>query len=263
MELDKLNEELDKRLGSVQKDIIRNINNVMNNTGMFVAQVPDEVNKLLESASFKAKGIFSWYAKGLYKQVGEIQKDFSQYGTTKNIIENVRVKEILNQIGITEEGGLKEKGFLEKISRLTEFKMPIQDLMLRELTSNNTVKMRIENIIKEMESGVSGKIVGNIKTLTHDASWQMSRSIRNEASVIYGYNYFIYAGTEIDTTREFCKPLINNVYHRSDIQYLPKDLPYFQENYKFEKHCGGWGCRHILKWIPDSIGIKLRKNGQI
>ncbi|MBQ7388047.1 MAG: hypothetical protein IJW01_01540 [Paludibacteraceae bacterium] len=84
--------------------------------------------------------------------------------------------------------------------------------------------------------------------------------------------WFMYTGSNIETTREFCQHLTEKKYiHRSEIPtiltgkiddhqceiYDKTGLPYGMiegttpEN--FQVNCGGWNCRHQLVPVADAV----------
>lgn len=84
--------------------------------------------------------------------------------------------------------------------------------------------------------------------------------------------WFMYTGSNIETTREFCQHLSEKKYiHRSEIPtiltgkiddhqcaiYDKTGLPYGMiegttpEN--FQVNCGGWNCRHQLVPVADAV----------
>jgi hypothetical protein len=71
------------------------------------------------------------------------------------------------------------------------------------------------------------------------------------------FNYAIYEGGLIETSREFCEKHNGKVYSRAEIadfditEARPPGYDPFTD-------LGGFGCRHHLNWIPDVVAFALR-----
>ena len=95
-------------------------------------------------------------------------------------------------------------------------------------------------------------------------------------------NAFFYQGTEIKTTRDFCKVRKGKVITREEALtwgtssdelggYTNKAQGQFNgknANYNPLVDIGGHNCRHHLDWIPNELAVQLRsdlviRNGQL
>jgi hypothetical protein len=76
-----------------------------------------------------------------------------------------------------------------------------------------------------------------------------NRTAKNEKANIAGVFYYEYMGLIRETSRKFCKSMINTTLHIDEInKYTAAEVgPAFIEPCII--YCGGWNCRH--DWEPD------------
>jgi len=68
--------------------------------------------------------------------------------------------------------------------------------------------------------------------------------------------YFVYAGSIMEKTRDFCAERNNRVFHVNDVSSFPNNLSYFPPNYNFFIDRGGYNCRHKIRYISNQLGAK-------
>jgi hypothetical protein len=82
----------------------------------------------------------------------------------------------------------------------------------------------------------------------------------NEIRKDLGFKYAIYEGGEIETTRNFCEQRNRKVFSEQEINSW-RDLSWQGKNtigYNPIFDCGGYNCRHKLRWIGTELALKLR-----
>ena len=95
------------------------------------------------------------------------------------------------------------------------------------------------------------------RNFTYDLYSQIDRATAKTYADDLGFEFAIYEGGLIETSREFCKDHNGNVYHKSEIEdFDPKVAK--QPDYNPFTDLGGYGCRHHLNWIPTSLALAMR-----
>jgi hypothetical protein len=264
-ELDKRALALDSKLSTlIEKNIFTKLElGEQDNVAMTQRniQLIAEGQQLILVYAQNNQAFFKFYAKGLT----EIVKSSESYFSTLTSAEAVKLTErattsILNKIGLTPTGSIIEGGFIHKQSAMPYAQQRMTDFILKNAGVGVSYQDLLNNWQNEMGGQVEGFTSRYVKTELHDITMRFARSINNVRAVVLGLNYFVYARTEIDTTREFCQERIGKVFHRKDVESFPTDLSYFPPNYDFYEDLGGYNCRHILRWLSNIQGAKLYEN---
>lgn len=128
---------------------------------------------------------------------------------------------------------------------------------------NNESYVEALRSIQELVVGndeVDGKIQQYAKQIAHDQFALADRAYTSAASESIDAEWFLYSGSAIQSTREFCRVRHNHYYYYKEIEgwaNLNWDGKMEETNeqniYEF---AGGWNCRHSI--IPVSIAIVPR-----
>ena len=112
----------------------------------------------------------------------------------------------------------------------------------------------------EKDFGDKGIISTQFNRWTYDIYSQYDRVAANEMRKSLGLKYAIYEGGEIETTREFCEERNRKVFSEEEIlswsELTWKGKPDIGYNPIID--CGGYNCRHKLRWISTELALKLR-----
>jgi len=94
---------------------------------------------------------------------------------------------------------------------------------------------------------------------TGDIYNQYQRAGGNEIRKELGLKYAMYEGGLIETSRKFCEDKNGEVFTEQEIQaWADEDWPGKNEGYVPELDCGGYNCRHRLRWISKELAEELR-----
>lgn len=162
-------------------------------------------------------------------------------------------------IGLDENGGVQKNGYLDTIINNNEVKNQIKDLTVKAIISQqgyNETKRALRDLV--LGSGEkAGAMERYYRNYIYDTFSKVDRLTGDIYADGLGFNFAIYEGGVIKTTRRFCREKNGNVYHRSEIaEFNPQKAK--QPNYDPFTDLGGYGCRHHLNWIPDSVAKALR-----
>lgn len=99
------------------------------------------------------------------------------------------------------------------------------------------------------------------RNFTYDLYSQIDRATAKSYADDLKFEFATYEGGIIKTSREFCKERNGKVFHKSEIiKFDP--LKAKQPNYNPFTDLGGYGCRHHLNWIPNSLAIAMRPDAK-
>lgn len=166
--------------------------------------------------------------------------------------------QISEWLGI-DKGKLKPNGYLDTLIKDANVKKQVKDLTLKNVVTKNGIaetKKNLEALIKG-----SGKDLGAFEKYlggyVYDTISVTDRIIGLEYADSKGYNFAIYEGGLIGTSREFCIKRNGKVFHRTEIAKF-NPITARPHNYNPFVDLGGYRCRHHLNWISDSLAIRLR-----
>lgn len=162
-------------------------------------------------------------------------------------------------LGLTERGALEANGYLDTLIKDTTVKNLIKDFSLRTVIGQQgwmESKRQLGEILtgnKEKE----GAMKRYYRNYVYDTYSKVDRSTAEIFADKLKLNFAIYAGGLIKTSRSFCKARNGKVFHKSEIlKFDPKVAK--PPNYNPFTDLGGYGCRHHLNYIPDSVALILR-----
>ncbi len=117
-----------------------------------------------------------------------------------------------------------------------------------------------------------GAIVASARTTANDLVSIYQRTATKTASDAVGAEFYLYQGSEIDTTRPFCAARAGKYWHKreiegwADLQWDGK-IPETNATSIFSL-LGGYNCRHVLvpvsrRQVPDGDLRRMREAGYI
>lgn len=187
-------------------------------------------------------------------------------------IKNKVLENLKGWLGLDKSGKVNPNGYLDTIIGNTEFKNYIKNVSMKAVygqqgwfdTKNNFAEFMGANASREElqeKDKVAGKFAQYFRNYTYDMYSQIDRATAITYADDLGFEFAIYEGGLIKTSREFCKDHNGKVYHKSEIaDFKPeKAIP---PNYNPFTDLGGYGCRHHLNWIPTALAIALRPDAK-
>ena len=219
-----------------------------------------EAQKLIEIYASQQGSFWRFYADGIVKLTNLVQSNFAVIGSAEMIQRGeLAVKNNLAKIGIEPNGTIIKGGFISQASEMKPIQQNIGEWMLKNVTTGRDFSNLLNEFQKEVQGKeLSGQFTKYVKMQLHDTSFRFLRMQNNLYGETLGLNYFLYQGTVIDTTREFCEKRAGKVFHRSDVNTW-KTEEYMPTPYNFFEDMGGYNCRHTIRWLSNEIGIKLYK----
>lgn len=169
------------------------------------------------------------------------------------VLENVR-----GWLGI-EVNATKPNGYLDTLVKAEQVKAQLKQSVMKMVYGQegyDSTRKQLNKLIEGDRDGL-GALQKYHRNFSYDLYSQIDRATAKTYADDLKFNFAIYEGGLIETSREFCKEHNGNVYHRTEIEeFDPKVAK--QPDYNPFTDLGGYSCRHHLNWIPDSLAKALR-----
>lgn len=151
---------------------------------------------------------------------------------------------------------LKPGGYLDKLAISQEVRTEIRNLTLAQIAANASYQDYVKKMNELIQGGegINGVMVRYFKTYAYDTFSAVQASTDLYMANSLGLNYFVYAGTIIKTTREFCEERVGQAFSREEAEAW-EELDWRGKNWdsSFFIARGGYNCRHMLDWISDEM----------
>ena len=123
------------------------------------------------------------------------------------------------------------------------------------ILSNGTIGELEDNLTQLMfgNDGNGGLIDANVSRIARDSVFQYNRDYLNAISAGLEIEYYLYAGSEIKSSRQFCKDRNDEVWKTEEvISWNKLDWQGKKEGNIFS-NVGGYNCRHRLLPYPAEL----------
>lgn len=174
-------------------------------------------------------------------------------------VSNSVMDSLRNWLGIDKKNDLRKNGYLDTLVKSSVLKNEIKQRTVSAVVTGQGWKETKDNMGEFIQGNKDrlGAMQKYYRNFTYDTFAQVDRKASEDFGNSLGYNFAIYAGGLIETSRKWCIDHNGLVFHISEIRaFKPKEA--IPPNYDPIADLGGYGCRHSLNWIPDSLAIRLR-----
>lgn len=164
-------------------------------------------------------------------------------------------------LGIT-NGTPQKNGFIDQLlGNDTTSKIAVKNLAMKIVIG----QQGLESAKNEMKTLIEGNkdrlglFERHYKTFANDLYSQIDRATANVIRTDLKFEFAIYVGGLIETSRPFCEEHNGKVFHISEIlKFDPKvGIP---PNYDPIHDLGGYNCRHHLRWISTAMAKAMGKD---
>ena len=136
----------------------------------------------------------------------------------------------------------------------SNFLEPLRTVLDRAVTSGADWR----ELVAELRTVVAEDGQQYVKQVAWDTLAVSDRSYAQAAGRELGVQWYLYAGTELPTTRDFCKERLNKYYHASEVEsWASLEWDGKMEEATNEQTIfstlGGWNCRHVLLPVSESV----------
>lgn len=269
--VNKLETSLDSLVKKYQARLFGDVSNVVDNlvtdeedrlvNNSANTQVIAELDKTLDKADAAAKQAVITDMINSFAQIVSFNGAYFQEIEPADIkpVSSTVMDSLKKWLGISKQNEIRKNGYLDSLVKSSMVKNAIKERVVGAVVSGQGWK-KTKDSLGEFIKGANGKLGAlqrYYRNFTYDTYAQVDRKASEEFGNKLGYQFAIYAGGLIETSRKFCREHNGNVYHISEIKkFEPKEA--VPPNYEPIADLGGYGCRHSLNWIPDSLAIRLR-----
>jgi hypothetical protein len=252
-------------LKELDTDASGNLKNSITNLKT-IGSIKTELEKVILNKQLKANT--TEYADA-FSQVAKLQNDYFRSIETEftpsKILDEIKSQSITATIESLTGAGLSYN-VIE----------PVQSILRTNITTGGSFSSLMEQMRTFIVTSPDnlGALERHVKTTTTDALNQFSRQYSQTVSESLNYNWFMYTGSLLETSREFCKALVKKKYfHKSEIPDiingnfspfeksgnmnpktgLPKGMVENTNPQNFFIYAGGYGCGHQLSAVQDIV----------
>lgn len=205
-------------------------------------------------------------AKDFYRGIVQITKFnygyyriFEPVGKLNPISKNIE-SFVASWLGISSKGKIKRNGYLDILIENVQVRNEVKDFAMRTVMRQEgwmSAKSNLKDLLQGGKTMETGRMQQYYRNFVYDTYSQVDRASAKIYADELNFNFAVYEGGIIKTSREFCKEHNGKIYHRKEIEkFNPKVAK--QKNYNPFTDLGGYACRHHLNWIPDSLALVMR-----
>jgi len=169
-------------------------------------------------------------------------------------------------IGIDDEGRIIPNGNLWKLARTEQIRQEVRDYVVQSIVT----KRRYTDFQKGLgamvkgNSDVDGTFQRYFRQYAYDTYNQAHEIVNTAISEDLGLTHFVYQGSIIDTTRDFCRKKVGKVFTVAEAQKWRNDPDLIDKKtaatYNPLLERGRYNCRHFLQYISDEMAAQLKGN---
>lgn len=170
---------------------------------------------------------------------------------------------ISTRIGITDKGNIIKGSYLDSLSQNAEVRKELKDFVLNSVAGQKDYVSFLK--------GIKEKVVGNpeapgimeryYRQYAYDSFNQVDAAINKHYADELGLEYFVYFGSLVRDSRQFCKKRAGKVFTTEEADQWINDptLPgKDKQGYNPLIDRGRWNCRHSIQYIPKELACKKR-----
>lgn len=228
--------------------LIAELDNIFNTLSQVLQ---NDALKKFANDMIKATNINSQYFKLLGKS---ISKDVDIEGA---------IKLVKQRLGINDKGIIKGS-YLDTLAQSSQVKLTLKNFVSNSVTTKQPLSEYV-NGFKDLVSGnkdVDGSLVRYMRQYAYDTFFQVDRVVSKFHADNLGLKYFLYAGSLIETSREFCIKRAGKVFSIEETEDWKDDPDLIdkktKDSYLPLVELGRYNCRHMIKWVSNELAEILR-----
>lgn len=156
---------------------------------------------------------------------------------------------------------VEPNGYIEKLVANDPAKIALKNTAMKIVIGQEgfeNAKKQIKTLIDGNKDSM-GALEKHHKNFAFDLYSQIDRATSDVIRNDLGFEFAIYEGGIIETSRIFCEEHDGKIYHISEIKkFNPKEAK--PPNYNPITDLGGYGCRHHLNWISKALARAMGKD---
>lgn len=141
----------------------------------------------------------------------------------------------------------------------TGFLEPLRGAIEQAVTSGSSWVETVQQLsgLINGTADVQGKLARHVKQVAWDALAVADRSYAEAVASDLQVEWYFYSGTELPTTRDFCRERLGKYWHESEIRAWASldwggKMTESTNSTTIFQNLGGWNCRHVLVPVSTS-----------
>lgn len=282
--IDNVNDKFSSRLSATEKKLLDEVLNLIKQLNVSNGKIDSSIENLKLVSEIKSKLNSAVLNKDYLKTVAELSKgfdtiysaQFTYFKTLQNSLKADKRYELVKQLSLESTmQGLTRAGIEANVTS------KISDMILKGVTTGSMYA----DMVKDMTAFLTtdeksqGALTRYAQTYANTAVNQFAGQVNKTFTEDLGLEWFMYVGSNKETTREFCELLREKKYvHVSEIPDIIKGeidghqckiyertgLPHGMiegttpEN--FQVNNGGWNCGHKLTPVSEVVVPQVLRN---
>lgn len=167
-------------------------------------------------------------------------------------------------LGITPDGGLVAGGYLDRLGKTEGARAVLREYVVQSIVTGKD--------LTSFQAGFRQLVMGGAQTdgalrawwrqYAYDSYNQAQEVVNSNMAEELKLNYFIYQGSIIPTSRQFCRKRAGKVFSKKEALTWKSDPdlidPKTKATYNPFIERGRYNCRHFLNYISDELAFELR-----
>jgi hypothetical protein len=226
-----------------------------------------DIDKIVQSFNkTRNKEVTTWIVQRTIELLGLNKAYFDEVLKKDTSVEAKARQTVMLKLGYDEKNSaVIEGGYLHSLANGGDLATEVSRQVNRAIASN----MRLKDFQKsfkplfvgDAESNSLGLLERHYYRMSYDLFQQNDRAIQKTYADELDLKYFIWAGTTIKTSTDFCQDRANRIFSKD-----------FAEKWKNSNHKGkmktgydplidghGYNCRFAVNWISDELAEELIK----
>lgn len=274
--LSELLDTLDRRVQGMQRSLTRRFLEAVSEMFDFEGGKLKKTTKNI-AALRKLERLFEKFEKDIIKnelalfaaellEVGGLTVEY--YEATTPAAKAAAIKnslELLRSVmGITADGGLVDGGYLDRLGKTAQVRETLRQYVVQSIVSKRSLTdfQRGFRELVEGKPGIDGALQSYWRQYAYDTYNQAHEVVNSSMADELELQHFIYQGSIIPTSREFCRKKAGKVFTRAEALKWKNDPDLIDKktaaSYNPFIERGRYNCRHWLNWISQELAEQLR-----
>jgi hypothetical protein len=171
---------------------------------------------------------------------------------------------ISERIGISETGKILKDSYLYSLSENAEVRKELKNFVINSVAGQKNYGEYLKGMKKLIVGNdeVEGTLQKYYRQFAYDTYNQVDSAINKNFADSLGLTHFIYMGSLIDNSREFCIKRAGKAFSIEETKDWKDDPDLIdkktKESYNPLIDRGRWNCRHSIRYISQELFYEMR-----
>lgn len=166
-------------------------------------------------------------------------------------------------IGIDKDGALISGGYLDALGKSVEVRTELRNYVVQSIVNKRSLSdfQKGFRLLIDGSADIDGVLQRYWRQYAYDTFNQAHEIVSANIAEELELQYFIYQGSIIPNTRNFCRKKAGKVFSKAEAANWKNDPDLIDKKtvavYTFLDR-GRYNCRHFLNWISNDLAMQLR-----